>query len=281
MPSGKVRAQLGFNMHLNWLKYGAAGEFLLPLREFGVSVLEFKLEVASPRWPETSSLINECVGLGFQLSFHIPYEGPYNPAGFSGERRVELERLHRPVIKYAARFSGGAPIILVVHGAKGNRPREELRRDTTSFLRWILDEAPELHPSIELLPKEGVNKIGDNKAELVELVSSLDLPNVGICWDLGHDARNGSKPPPPGFTPLVSHVHVHDISPEGKDHCPLLFGKVPYEEYFRQLAEVDYQGTIVLEVNGYYVSRLAAEEGVHPHRILFDSLSKLMRLLIQ
>jgi len=127
---------------------------------------------------------------------------------------AEVERLYRPAIEYAARIAEETgPTILVVHGAKGNRPREELRWDTTAFLAWIVEEFPGLCPSIELLVREEqANKIGDNKAELVEIVSGLISPRVGICWDLGHDARNGSAAAPPGFIALVRHVHLHDIT---------------------------------------------------------------------
>ena len=272
---------LGFNMHPKWLGGGGAEDFLLPLRELGLSVLEFTLNPSSPDWPKMAALVEECRRLGFGLTFHAPYKGPYNPAGFSGAKKGEVERLYRPAIAYAARFAEeDGPITLVVHGAKGDRPREELRRDTEAFLAWIAEDFPHLRPAIELLVKEeGVNKIGDGKAELVGIVSALGSPRVGICWDLGHDARNGSVAAPPGFVPLVRHVHVHDISPDGRDHSPLVFGNVPYEERLRQLARSGYEGAVILEVNGYLVSRFAAAQGVHPVRILRASLSRLARSL--
>jgi sugar phosphate isomerase/epimerase len=271
--------QLGLNMHPKWLWDSTASEFLSPLRALGLSTLEFTLDISSPDWPEISSLIEECRQLGFQVSFHAPYKDPYNPVGFSGAKRKEMESLFWPAIEYAARIAGDTvqPTTLVVHGAKGNCPRGELRRDTEAFLAWILEEAPDLRPSIELLVREeNTAKIGDNKAELVEIVSGLGSPKVGICWDLGHDARNGSKAaPPPGFIGLVRHVHVHDISPDGEDHCPLLFDNVPYRRRLCQLIRVGYGGIIILEVNGYLVSHFAAAKGVHPSQILWDNFREL------
>lgn len=271
---------LGLNMHPKWLGDGRAEEFLLPLRELGLSALEFTLNLSSPDWPEMNSLIEECHRLGFRLAFHAPYKGPYNPAGFSKGERDKVERLYRPAIEYAARTAEEAgPTTLVVHGAKRNCPREELRRDTRAFLSWIVEEFPGLRPSIELLVKEeSANKIGDSKAELVEIVSALGSPEVGICWDLGHDARNGSVAVPPGFIASVRHVHVHDISPDGEDHCPLIFGSVPYADHLRRLSQAGYRGAIVLEVNGYIVSRFAAAKGVHPLQILCENFGKLAEL---
>lgn len=291
------KPQLGLNMHPNWLVGGKAEDFLFPLRELGLGVLEFTLDLSSPDWPEVNSLIEECHRLGFVLTFHAPYKDPYNPAGFSGAKRYEVEQLYRPALAYAARIAEEAgPTTLVVHGAKGHGPREELRHDTRAFLAWIGEEFADLCPCIELLVREErANKIGDNKAELVGIVAGPSLrlvskatsvqatglrtglgsPKVGICWDLGHDARNGSVAAPPGFIASVRHVHLHDISPDGTDHCPLIFGNVPYEKHLRQLIGVGYGGIIILEVNGYLVSHFAAAKGVPPSQILWDNFREL------
>ncbi len=294
------RPPLGLNMHPQWLGDGKAEDFLFPLRDLGLSVLEFTLNLSSPEWPEMDSLIEEGCRLGFRVTFHAPYKGPCNPAGFSGAKRDEVERLYRPALAYAAHVAEEAgDTTLVVHGAKGNSPREELRRDTRAFLAWIVEEFPGLCPCIELLVKEErTNRIGDNKAELVEIVSGpslrpvskatsvqamglragLGLPEVGICWDLGHDARNGSVATPPGFVTSVRHAHLHDISPDGEDHNPLVFGNVPYEDYLRRLNQAGYRGAIILEVDGQRVSRFAATQGKHPSQILQDNLSLLRQL---
>lgn len=284
----KGKPQLGLNMHPKWVGDGRAEDFLFPLREVGLRVLEFTLNHSSPDWPEMSALIEECHRLGFRITFHAPYKGPYNLAGFSGAKRDEVESLYRPALIYAARIAEEAgSTIIVVHGAKGKNPREELRRDTRAFLAWIVEEFPSLQPSIELLVREErTNKIGDNKAELVEIVSGpstgpragLGSPRVGICWDLGHDTRNGSLPDPPGFIASVRHVHLHDISPDGYDHSPLIFGNVPYEKRLSQLIRAGYKGVVILEVDGYRVARFAAMQGKQPRQILQDNLSRLAQL---
>jgi sugar phosphate isomerase/epimerase len=114
---------------------------------------------------------------------------------------------------------------------------------------------------------------------LVEIVSGLDSLRTGICWDLGHDARNGSLPAPPGFIASVRHVHLHDISPGGEDHNPLVFGNVPYEKRLRQLIRADYKGAAILEVDGHRVARFAATQGKHPRQVLQDNLSRLTQFI--
>jgi sugar phosphate isomerase/epimerase len=118
-------------------------------------------------------------------------------------------------------------------------------------------------------------KIGDSKADLMEIVPGWGTPCGGICWDLGHDARNGSDPAPPGFVDRVNHVHVHDLSPDGEDHHPLLFGNVSYREHLRDLHQAGYSRAIILEVDGHIVARLARERETTAYRLLRESLHKM------
>ena len=67
---------LGLNMHPKWLGGGRAEDFLFPLRERELNVLEFTLNLSSPDWPEMCSLIEEGRRLGFGVTFHAPYKGP-------------------------------------------------------------------------------------------------------------------------------------------------------------------------------------------------------------
>lgn len=269
--------QLGLNMHPKWLQGGPPEAFLLPLRDMGLRALEFPLDLTASDWPEMDALISACRALGFRLSFHAPYKGPYNAARFLGLQRERIERLLEPVIGYAAAVAReDGPTTLVVHGAKGKDTREALRRDTEALLSWIRERAPNLYPALELRVREpDVIKVGDSKADLLAVVSQSRVPRVGICWDLGHDARNGSAAAPPGFIKRVTHVHVHDLSPQGEDHYPLLFDNAPYRNSLRRLRRAGYAGPLILEVNGYFVARIAKEEGIPFIQILRESFQEI------
>jgi sugar phosphate isomerase/epimerase len=273
--------QLGLNMHPKWLRGGPPEAFLLPLREVGVSILEFKLDLKAPGWPEMDALIDACRALEFKVSFHAPHKGPYSTAGFSSSERNRIERLFEPVIDYAAAVAAqDGPTPLVVHGAKGTDSRDGLQRDTAAFLSWVRGRAPGLRPALELRTRESnVTKIGDSKAELLAVVSQSRVSGVGICWDLGHDARNGATAAPPGFVERVTHVHIHDLSPQGEDHYPLLFGNAPYRDALQRLRQVGYQGPLILEVNGHFVGRIAREEGVPAMDILRGSYQEIVEAL--
>jgi sugar phosphate isomerase/epimerase len=268
---------LGFNMHPRWLRGGSPESFLLPLRQMGVSILEFKLDLTAPDWPQTEALIDFCRALGSRVSLHAPHKGPYNLTSFRGLERRRIQKHLGPVIDYAAAVAADqGPTTLVVHGAKGTDTREALRRDTEAFLSWIQERTADLHLALELRVREpNVTKIGDSKRELLTFVSQSRIPGLGICWDIGHDACNGAAAAPSGFIERATHVHVHDLSPQGEDHHPLLYGNAPYRSALQALRQVGYEGPLILEVNGHFVGRAAKEEGVPVADILRRSFRKI------
>ena len=270
--------QLGLNMHPKWLRGAAPEDFLLPLCEIGLRVLEFHPDPRSPEWPEVDALIEACRAMGFRVSFHAPHKGPYQVTGFLGPERKRIERLFEPIIDYAAVVAGeDGPTPLVVHGAKGAGDREALWRNTEAFLRWIQDRAPKLRPALELRIREPtVTKVGDSKRDLLAFVSESGVSGVGICWDIGHDARNGTAAAPAGFVEQVTHAHVHDLSPEGEDHYPLMFGNAPYRDALKHLREVQYEGALILEINGHFVGRVARKEGIPATDVLRRSFEEMV-----
>lgn len=275
---GTVEPQLGLNMHPRWLGNGPPEAFLVPLRDIGLRVMEFFLNPSAPGWPEIDALIGVSRAIGFRVSFHAPFRGPHNLTGFSGPERQRIERLFEPVVGYAAAIAReDGPTTLVVHGAKGVGTREELRGDTEAFLNWTQARAPDVRPALELRVGEpGVTKVGDSKAELLSFVSQSSVSGLGICWDLGHDARNRSEAATPGFIARVAHVHVHDLSPRGVDHYPLLFNNSPYRRALKRLYNIRYEGSLIFEVNGQFVARVAQERSVSPMQILQHSFEQIV-----
>lgn len=272
---------LGLNMHPKWLEGGPPEDFLLPLREAGLTVLEFPMRLLASDWDEMDALVSACRRLEFDVSFHAPYGGSYNVARFLGAEQESAKRLFDPVIGYAAAIaSEDGPTTLVVHGAEGHSGREELKAATVSFIDWLWERAPQLEPALELRARESdAVKIGDRKVDLLEIIARSGNPQLGICWDLGHDAVNGWSECPPGFVERVSHVHVHDLSPSGEDHFPLLFGNVPYGDALDKLRRSGYQGVFILEVNGYSVVRIARERSVSYTQLLQESLGRVVEAL--
>ena len=269
--------RLGLNMHPKWVEGGSPETFLFPLREVGLRVLEFPMDLLVSNREEMDRLISACRRLQFAVSFHAPYGGRYNVARFLGPEREDIQRLFEPVIGYAAAIAcEDGPTTLVVHGAKARGGRRAMKKATRRFIDWLGERWPGISPTLELRVLEpGVVKIGDRKSELLDVVAHCRNPRVGICWDLGHDALNGSLVAPPRFVERVTHVHVHDLSPTGEDHYPLLFGNAPYHNRLEELYRAGYSGDLILEVDGYSIVRLARERSISHMTILRESLLRL------
>lgn len=85
-------------MHRRWLGVDTGENFLLPLKVLGLNMLGFALNLSSPDWPATHLVIEACRQLGLGSVF-TPYEGPYNPAGFSRSMGDTIKRLYEPAIE--------------------------------------------------------------------------------------------------------------------------------------------------------------------------------------
>jgi len=251
---------VGFNMHPRWACGEALPGFLEPLREAGLQALEFELWDGDPDWPRILPLMEDCRRLGFKLSFHAPYRGAYNVVGFAGERREELAAASAPLLDVAARF---APAPVVVHGARSEtQPRESLYTDTVAFLEWALARYPLLTLALENLgPNPHWTKIGETRAEILRIVEELGDPRLGLCWDMGHDVLAGRlSVPDEAFLQHVIHVHLHDVDESGKDHYPLLYGRVPYRTWVPLLAQRGFEGIVTLELKGGQLAHLEFEQ---------------------
>jgi len=270
--------QLGFSFHPKWLALtGSAEAFLRPLQEAGMTAVEFTLHPTDLDWEAFPPLIVQCQRLGLHCHFHAPYLDPYNVAGFSGDARAEIEALYRPAIALAERFAARSdgPTTLVVHGARAaDRSHAQLLQDTTAFVEWLLARDAELRIAVENLPcQPPLVKIGSSRRDLMDIIEAMETPDVGICWDLGHDVLLGATLPPTSeCLRRVIHVHVHDVDSVGVDHYPLIYGRVPYRTWLRSLVEEGFDGCVTLEVSGHHVGR-QGEERVRT--MLVDSLRRL------
>jgi sugar phosphate isomerase/epimerase len=211
-----------FSIDPKWIGDGNAEKFLAPFQKVGMTALEFILQPLEPDWGANQGLAQHCAAAGFLCYFHAPYKTPYNPQGFSSTRRGEIKELNWPAFDFADSLSkqyGLVPTI-VIHGAKGDFPIDELVRDTVQFLEWVLAETSCLRPALELLPHKNMTRVGENRDEVLAVVEQISSDRLGLCWDLGHDVLLGYKDiPTANFLRAVRHVHVHDINSLDKITC--------------------------------------------------------------
>jgi sugar phosphate isomerase/epimerase len=251
---------IGFSMHPLWAEGRELAGFLEPLQAAGLAALEFTLDPQDEWWPHFEPLMDACVDLGAILSFHAPYLPPHTLAGFDGDRRAAIEADYGPMLDIAARYG---PAVVVVHGPESeSRSRDALAADAVAFFEWGLSRYQQLHLALEnLVAKEGVARIGDDRAEMGRIVRQVGHPRLGFCWDMGHDIKD--ERPVSGLDAewmhLVRHVHVHDVNWEGDDHYPLVHGRVPYGPWLADLVSAGFGGIVSLEIKGHQLEHLGRE----------------------
>ena len=78
-----------------------------------------------------------------------------------------------------------------------------------------------------------------------------DAPNVGFCWDCGHEACfAGGREYMPLFGDKLICTHLHDNSgrPDDDQHLLPFDGSIDFGRVAKRLRESKYQGTLTLEI---------------------------------
>lgn len=247
-------------MHPLWATGADLESFTAPLRENGLRSLEFEIDSNLSGWEQFEPLMEDCSKIGMEICFHAPYRPPFSLRGFRGNRRDEIINTNMPLWSLADSWAkrNHFRTEIVLHGASSKQANfAELREDTRSFIIYALEAFPNLTIALENLDiaKSGITKFGESREDVLALVTEINHPRLGICWDTGHDIRHGvSEDPPKEWLERVVHVHVHDIDDSGEDHFPLVFGKVPNERWVQLLMEANMEGTITLELKGGHLA---------------------------
>jgi len=86
----------------------------------------------------------------------------------------------------------------------------------------------------------------------------IDLPSVGLCWDIGHDARSGHREQDFMLSHLdrVWHMHFHDWDGRS-DHQVPFTGQLDCERYLRLAEENDM--SVLVEVKTEEAVRTAVK----------------------
>ncbi|HVN53172.1 MAG TPA: TIM barrel protein [Anaerolineaceae bacterium] len=251
--------RIGFSMYPLWLEEEDLSTFVAPLRSAGLSAFEFELDRNLALWPEINPMMEAAVGMGLDLSFHAPYRAPYSLIGFSSRRRDQVIQDYSPTLAIAEEWGRrlGSSHMVVIHAAASRLPadRESLEKDTLAFLRWGLDNYPHIRFALEnnSPARENEIEIGEQLADVLAMIEALngERERLKACWDMGHDyLRRGNAEPPAEWLSAVAHVHVHDVNEHGVDHYPLVFQRVPYQNWIQALVHAQMEGMIVLELDG-------------------------------
>jgi sugar phosphate isomerase/epimerase len=97
----------------------------------------------------------------------------------------------------------------------------------------------------------GVKLAFENQRYLGNIAFAFEqFPTVGFCWDVGHeDVFAGGRRYMPLFGDRLCQLHVHDNFFEKDVHIIPYDGKVDFERVAASIAAVDYDRSLMLELN--------------------------------
>ena len=149
---------------------------------------------------------------------------------------------------------------LVVHLSSGDRPP---RINTLGMARFerLMEHAKE----------KGVTIAYENQRKLANLALTFEeFEDAAFCWDTGHEACFADgRQYMPLFGKYLAALHIHDnhCVHNGDEHLVPYDGTIDFDRVARQIAETDYQGSLMLEVMadhaGYYEGMSADDYFAH------------------
>lgn len=172
-------------------------------------------------------------------TMHAPYKN-INQIWLEGEggEQMHADLLHGVDACHAA----GVPI-LVVHLSSGLKPPSITDIGRARFAALV-----------EHAAKSGVQIAFENQRKLANIAWALeafeDAPNVGFCWDTGHEnCFTPGRQYMPLFGKRLICTHIHDNSGvfDHDEHLLPFDGKLDFARAARQIRESGYTGSLMLE----------------------------------
>lgn len=211
--------------------------YIKKMREVGFDALFTE----TPTVEELKIITNALAANGMRYELiHAPFDTINNMwlKGEAGDRT--LADLITAVNRAA---EGGCPTV-VVHLSSGKTPPTITDIGRARF--QIL---------VEYAACKNVNIAFENQRKLANIAWAFeyfaDAPNVGFCWDCGHEACfAGGREYMPLFGDKLICTHLHDNSgkPDDDQHLLPFDGSIDFGRVAKRLRESKYQGTLTLEI---------------------------------
>lgn len=214
----------------------------------------------------SSQAFQESIQLIWDMGLEITVHGDINE-DFSGERFVEIYPSLEFILTNFEKYQ--KKLVMPLHAFQSNSGDvNKFKLETIELLgKWssFIDQE-KLPVSIALennRNKEAIDP-GNSTEGVIEMVSAINSPHVGICWDMGHYYSNlikkadlESRPedyleglPSSLFLEKVYHTHIHGLNTQKTTHFPLTEQQsLPLERYITALKNVDYDGVYNLELS--------------------------------
>jgi sugar phosphate isomerase/epimerase len=150
----------------------------------------------------------------------------------------------------------GATVIRICCGGRRTRPAtwHEHKSKLLPMLRGIVDAAEDA--GVVLAIENHIDFLAD---ELVEVVTTIDSPSLGVCLDTANNLRILEDPMEAirKLAPFARASHIKDVAAKGGNprefsfwpSVPLGNGLIDLPAAFRLLREANYDGLLALEID--------------------------------
>ncbi len=161
----------------------------------------------------------------------------------------------------------GAPTIRIFGGALKGTPVEQALETAAATLREMAGVAGE-----DVMLAVETHDDWVCSSMIADAMKKVELPNVGVLWDLHHPYRLGGESPGQtydniGQLTVATHVKDSRITGEGEDdyeYCLGGEGDVPLEEMVALLKDGGYDGYLTLEWEKKWHPEIAEPEEALP-----------------
>lgn len=227
------------------------GEWLACFRQLGCRVVQ---AYRNPKAGVTVEQIKDAIAQGEMPcdSLHGIFGEQYDPSAPKEEARRFAVDTFKAEGELALALGGSLVVVhcsTIRHEGVSTQERTrrlaQLEKSITELgrfghgmgVRYAFENLPAYHP------------IGSDVAELAAILDKLQAPSTGICFDTGHANMVSSA------TEELSHVakqmiylHFSDNSSRSDDHDMPTCGTLDCHTVARQVRQIGYSGTMMLEV---------------------------------
>jgi sugar phosphate isomerase/epimerase len=168
------------------------------------------------------------------------------------EERREIRIQHTLQCLKVADFFGCKNISVPPGGPVGEISREKAMTLFHLGLERVAPLAQEL--DIKILVEPEPDLLMENTREFKEFIVDVKSPAIGVNFDIGHFFCAGEDPSE-AFEELfewIGHVHLEDIAANrAHNHLVLGHGAIQFQEVFKTMINLGYEGDVSLELYPY------------------------------
>ncbi|AOZ92897.1 sugar phosphate isomerase/epimerase family protein [Paenibacillus crassostreae] len=204
------------------------------------------------------SVAEKAEAYGVKLSQAHAYSYDFLRPNLTTEQIVMHERLVDRSLKCAYILGSKVVVTHLSTQLDTPRPREASKAANHEYFKKYLERTRKFNYDISIENQWDVDiapkrKYGTSAEELVEFITLLNEPRIGICWDFEHgDLMQADQPQEIRYIgKLLKATHVSDHYGWKHPHIMPLFGQINWKPIMKALRDINYQGVFSFEAHNY------------------------------